>query len=137
MKIYQRFYIQTDSPCEIEQLVNDVLRTANAGGGMQPIVVQPGPHKGCITPKRDIFFSVVSPQTPDDHAGWFYLGSSIDFGTEAAIQVAEALHRSDLVITFATDTTSAADELEPPARIVGEGHSLLRHVDLRGYAPAS
>lgn len=131
MAMQQRFYIQTEAPREVEHLVTRIARMNHAGAYLEPIVVHPGPHKGTITPKRDIFFEVVSPADQSDHTGWYYLKAPITFGTESANCVAEALNDSELVIAFATDTSNAADELEPPARLVEVGDSLLRHAALR------
>lgn len=132
--IQQRFYIQTDAHREVEHLVSRIARigqSSHIGEYLKPIVVEPGPHRGTVTPKRDIFFSVVSPADPSDHTGWYYLNAPITFGTALATGLAEALHDSELVLAFATDTSNAADELEPPARLVEEGDSLLRHAALR------
>lgn len=131
MAIQQRFYIQTNAPCVVEHLVTRIARVNHVGEHLKPIVVQPGPHKGTITPKRDIFFEVVSPADQSDHTGWYYLNAPITFGTESASCIAEALYDCELVLALATDTSNAADELEPPARLVEIGDSLLRHATLR------
>ncbi|MBV7514566.1 hypothetical protein [Pseudomonas sp. PDM25] len=131
MSIYYRFYIKTQSPRRVEQLI---LHTLGGDGWLEPygngylrpiqIAVVPG-EAHVVLPDRNRYGS---PITSDADTGWFWLEAQIKIYSPEAVALAKALlpdrrHRYPLIEELAVD--SEANEAGDFARIVDDEHYLI------------
>lgn len=126
MSVYQRFYIKTSFPREVEQLILDTLggtgqlEQDDNGRYLRPISVAIR-DKDSVQPARD--WSGY-PQDEAADTGWYWLASIIDYGSVEAAWVAWSLLNSPLVELVAEDNEVSADQPESPAWVIDSEHHL-------------
>lgn len=136
MSVYQRFYVKTNSPRDVEQLIVETLggdawlEPNDKGEFLHPVsLVMEG--QSSIQPARDVVGNLVylgASESPSTR--WYYLPSIIDFGSVEAAQVALALYDSPLVDVVAEDNEVSGNDDDAVATVIDSDHYLL-------HAPAN
>ncbi|WJV24473.1 MULTISPECIES: hypothetical protein [Pseudomonas] len=127
MSVYQRIYIKTDSPREVEQLIINTLGGAGRltksenGEYLRPIAVAPRDQHS-VLPSRCFYGTPIDAEAD---TGWYWLESIFDCWSIDACWVIWALFKSPLVAIVAEDNEVSADDSNSPAWIITAGHELV------------
>lgn len=143
MSVYQRFYVKTKAPRQVEQLIVETLggdgwlEPNDKGELLHPVsLLMEGQHS--IRPARDVFGNLVDLGASESTSiKWYYLPSTIDLGSVEAAQIALALYKSPLVEMVAEDNEVSGNEDDAVATVIGSDHYLLLAPANRGQQPTS
>lgn len=129
MSVYQRIYIKTNAPREIEQLIIDTLggegrlESNDSGQYLRPISVAQC-DQFSVKPSRSYYGSPLEVDA-DAETGWYWLSSIFDSWSVDACYVLWALYHSPLVELVAEDNEVSANEADSPAWIIHAEHELI------------
>lgn len=137
MSVYQRFYVKTNAPEQVEQLIvetlgGDAWLEPNDKGEFLHTVSIVMEGLSSIQPARDWVGNLVDGGVFEGpSARWYYLPSIIEFGSAEAAQVALALYDSPLVEVVAEDNEVSGNEDGSVATVIDSDHYLL-HAQANG-----
>ncbi|QCT95476.1 hypothetical protein FEV13_00580 (plasmid) [Stutzerimonas degradans] len=141
MSVYQRFYVKTNAPRQVEQLIvatlgGDAWLEPNDKGEFLHPVSLDMEGQCSIRPARDWVGNLVDGGVCDGpSARWYYLPSIIEFGSAEASQVALALYDSPLVDLVAEDNEVSGNEDDAVATVIDSDHYLLHAQPNGGQQP--
>ncbi len=141
MSVHQRFYIKTNSPRQVEQLIvetlgGDAWLEPNDKGEFLHSVSLVMEGESSIRPARDWIGNLVDGGACEGlSAMWYYLPSIIEFGSAEAAKVALALYNSPLVGVVAEDNEVSGNEDSAVATVIDSDHYLLHALANGGQQP--
>jgi len=141
MSVYQRFYVKTNAPRQVEQLIvetlgGDAWLEPNDKGEFLHTVSLVTEGQSSIQPARDWVGNLVDGGICEGpSARWYYLPSIIELGSPEAAQVAIALYESRLVEVVAEDNEVSGNENDAGAVVIDSDHYLLNAQANGGQQP--